>query len=200
LAPLLKSKQVTLSRHPLSLRVRLNAKILYPSGDATLTPAAQKLLREISDVLEKIPHNYPIVIQGYTNSKPIHNYDFRSNWELSTARAVSVVHLFIKNGFPGKQLSAQGFSKYHPLQSDDTAEGLKVNRRVEIVIKAPVAQRLQSRGRPHEVPGAVDAPPRGQLHEVPGAVDALPNDRAGTADAGTADAPNAGAGGAHGGR
>ncbi|HYW76227.1 MAG TPA: OmpA family protein [Gammaproteobacteria bacterium] len=145
LQPLLQSQQVELARHPLSLRIRLNAKILYPSGKAVLTPSAQTLLKKIAGVLNQIPHDYPIVIQGYTNSRPIHTSRFPSNWELSAARAVSVVHLFLANGFPGKQLSAQGFSKYHPLKSDDTRQGLRVNRRVEIVIKAPVAQLLESK-------------------------------------------------------
>lgn len=145
LQPLLRSQQVELARRPLSLRIRLNAKVLYPSGQAKLTPSARKLLKEIAGVLNRIPHDYPIVIQGYTNSRPIHTSRFPSNWELSTARAVSVVHLFLANGFPGEQLSAQGFSKYHPLKSDNTPQGLRVNRRVEIVIRAPVAQLLESR-------------------------------------------------------
>lgn len=145
LASMLSSHQVDLSRQPLSLRIRLNAKILYPSGQATLTPAAQALLDKISGVLQQLPDDFPIVIQGYTNKKPIHTAQFSSNWELSAMRAISVVHLFRTDGMPGKQLSAEGFSKFHPLKDDDSAKALRVNRRVAILIKAPTSDIEQSR-------------------------------------------------------
>lgn len=139
LAPMLSSHQVDLSRQPLSLRIRLNAKILYPSGQAQLTPTAQALLNQVSGVLLQLPDDFPIVIQGYTNKKPIHNAQFPSNWELSAMRAISVVHLFRSDGMPGKQLSAEGFSKFHPLKDDNSADALRVNRRVAILIKAPTS-------------------------------------------------------------
>lgn len=137
LAPMIANHQVNLSRQPLSLRIRLNAKILYPSGQAQLTPQAQKLLTTISGVLNKLPTDFPIVVQGYTNKKPIHTTQFPSNWELSVMRAVSVVHLFQKDGITGQQLSAQGFSKFHPVDKSNTAKALRVNRRVAILIQAP---------------------------------------------------------------
>lgn len=143
LHPLLKTQQVTLSRQPLSLRIRLNAELLFPNAKARLTKPADHLLSRIAVVLRTIPTNYPIIVQGYTNSQPIHTAQFPSNWELSVARAVSVVHLFIKDKITGKQLSAQGFSHYHPLKSNQTAEGLTANRRVEIMIRSPMAAHLE---------------------------------------------------------
>lgn len=137
LAPMIANHEVNLSRQPLSLRIRLDAKILYPSGQAKLTSQAQNLLTKISGVLQNLPPDFPIVIQGYTNKKPIHTASFPSNWELSSMRAVSVVHLFRKNGMPGRQLSAQGFSKFHPVDTSDTPKALRVNRRVAILIQAP---------------------------------------------------------------
>ncbi|MGN8158758.1 OmpA family protein [Salinisphaera sp. SWV1] len=137
LAPMIANHEVNLSRQPLSLRIRLDAKILYPSGQAKLTSRAKTLLTTISGVLQNLPPDFPIVIQGYTNKKPIHTAAFPSNWELSTMRAVSVVHLFRKNGMPGQQLSAQGFSKFHPVDTSDTPKALRVNRRVAILIQAP---------------------------------------------------------------
>lgn len=161
LHPLLKTQQVTLSRQPLSLRIRLNAELLFPNASATLTQPADRLLTKIATVIRSIPTNYPIIVQGYTNNQPIHTAQFPSNWELSVARAVSVVHLFIKDKVTGKQLSAQGFSHYHPLKSNRTAEGLTVNRRVEIVIRSPIAARLEGR----------ESLPKGKSHSVtlPGA-------------------------------
>jgi chemotaxis protein MotB len=151
LRPLLQTQQVTLSSHPMSLRIRLNAKILYPSGQAILTVPAKKVLKKIAGVIAEIPHNYPVVVQGYTDNQPIHTQQFPSNWWLSTARSVSVVNLFMHNGLPGEQLSAQGFSKYHPLKSNATETGRQVNRRVEIVIKSPVAHLLESSKDPAQV-------------------------------------------------
>ena len=142
LQPMLKSQKVKLQEKPLSLRIRLNSKILYQSGSSELESSAKKLLSKIAVVIRKIPNDYPVVIQGYTNKRPIHTRQFPSNWELSTARAVSVVHLFIHDHLPGSQLSAQGFSKYHPLVKTDSAKALKDNRRVEIVIRAPEAAHL----------------------------------------------------------
>lgn len=145
LRPLLATNEVRLSERPLSLRIRLNAEILFTSGRAALMPKARTVLSQIASVIGKIPHDYPIVIQGYTNNEPIHSARFPSNWELSTSRALSVVHLFIHQGFPGGQLSAQGFGKYHPIASNLTSQGLRDNRRVEIVIKSPAAKLLESR-------------------------------------------------------
>lgn len=145
LHPLIKSQQVTLSRQPLSLRIRLNAHLLFPNASATLTQPADHLLTQIATVIRTIPASYPVIVQGYTNDQPIHTARFPSNWELSVARAVSVVHLFIKDKVAGEQLSAQGFSHYHPLKSNRTAAGLTENRRVEIVIRSPMAAHLEGR-------------------------------------------------------
>lgn len=142
LHPMIKDQKVKLQEKPLSLRIRLNSKILYKSGQAHLEPSARQLLNKIAVVIKKIPNDYPVVIQGYTNRLPIHNKQFRSNWELSTARSLSVVHLFLHDHLPGSQLSAQGFSKYRPLINNNSKKALRENRRVEIVIRAPNASRL----------------------------------------------------------
>lgn len=165
LAPLIANHKVNLSRQPLSLRIRLNAKILYPSGQAKLSPHANKLLITISGVLKKLPQNFPIVIQGYTNKKPIHTAQFPSNWKLSVMRAVSVVHLFQNNGIAGKQLSAQGFSKYHPVDKSNTAKALRVNRRVAILIHAPHIRKSE----PHiSLKQAMKMIPGGSSGQKPG--------------------------------
>jgi len=71
-------------------------------------------------------------IDGHTDRIPIHNEIFASNWELSTARAVSVVKFLSQNGIPKNRLAAAGFSKYHPIDPADTPEAYKKNRRIEI--------------------------------------------------------------------
>lgn len=137
LAPQIAQHQIILEEQPLSLTIRLNAQILFASGQAALTQDAKKLLGPIGDVLAKLPKGYLITVQGYTDDRPIHTSLFSSNWNLSTARAVSVVRLFRSRQVPGSALSAQGFSKFKPVASNDTQAGRAANRRVEILITAP---------------------------------------------------------------
>ena len=137
LAPQIAQEQIALIEQPLSLRIRLNAQILFASGQATLTTAAQNLLDPLADTLAKLPTGYLVTVQGYTDDRPIHTAMMTSNWDLSTARAVSVVHLFEDRSVPGESLSAEGFSKYRPVDDNDTEAGRAANRRVEILITAP---------------------------------------------------------------
>ncbi|HTU54265.1 MAG TPA: OmpA family protein [Acetobacteraceae bacterium] len=137
LAPEIASRQIAVLQLPLAIRIRLNAQILFDTGEAGLTKEALAILDPIGDVLAHVPSGYMITIQGYTDNRPIHTAEFASNWELSTARAVSVVKLFRSRNVPGEALSAQGYSKFQPLTSNATAEGRTENRRVEIVITAP---------------------------------------------------------------
>lgn len=137
LAPQLAQEQIALIDLPLSLRIRLNAQILFASGQATLTPAAQTLLDPIADTIAKLPTDYLVTVQGYTDDRPIRTATMSSNWDLSTARAVSVVNLFLNREVPGESLSAEGFSKYRPVSDNDTEAGRAANRRVEILITAP---------------------------------------------------------------
>ena len=137
LAPEIAQQRITLINQPLSLRIRLNAQILFDSGQAVLTPAAQNFLNPLGDTLAKLPTGYLITVQGYTDNRPIRTATFSSNWDLSTARAVSVVQLFRTREVPGESLSAEGFSEYRPIGENDTDGGRAANRRVEIVITAP---------------------------------------------------------------
>lgn len=139
--------EVSILAHTLSLRIRVNATILFPNGQANLTPPAQKLLTTIAGVLATIPPGYQITVQGYTDDRPIHTRQFSSNWALSAARSVSVVELFAAKSIPGDEMSAEGYSKFRPLASNDTATGRSANRRVEIYIAAPNASR-QHVGKP----------------------------------------------------
>lgn len=137
LAPDIARQKIAIINLPLAIRIRLNAEILFDTGQARLTPEALKVLGPVGDVLAHVPEGYLISIQGYTDDRPIRTARFASNWELSTARAVSVVKLFHARGVPGEALSAEGFSKYQPIASNTTEAGRTKNRRVEILITAP---------------------------------------------------------------
>ncbi|MBO8129217.1 MAG: OmpA family protein [Peptococcaceae bacterium] len=107
--------------------------VLFESGKARLTPEAKEIIDEVGLLLLSVP-NY-IRIEGHTDNLPIHTREFPSNWELSVARACSVVQRLIKkHNFPPERLSATGYGEYRPRVPNDTAEHRQINRRVDFVI------------------------------------------------------------------
>jgi chemotaxis protein MotB len=118
-----------------------------------LSDAALPVLKHIADNLKSV--DSPINVQGFTDNVPIHNYDFASNWELSAARAVSVVRLLAREGIDPERLAAIGFGEYRPVASNATAEGRSRNRRVVLVIHTGKQRRADSES---SLPAAVDEP------------------------------------------
>jgi chemotaxis protein MotB len=137
LQPLTAKNEVTIKSEPLTLTIQLNASVLFPDGKAALTPPAVKLLAQVGTSLANLPAPFSIVVQGYTDDKPIATAQFPSNWSLSAARAVSVVQLLQSKGVSGGQLAGEGFGEFAPLDSNATEAGRAKNRRVILVIHAP---------------------------------------------------------------
>ncbi|WP_083521158.1 flagellar motor protein MotB [Alicyclobacillus kakegawensis] len=106
--------------------------VLFPTGKATLTPHAKSTLKALVPFLKKVDNN--IVVEGYTDNRPIHNSQFPSNWELSAARAIGVVHFFADNGIQPERLSGTGYGPYHPVAPNNSDANRQKNRRVNIVI------------------------------------------------------------------
>ena len=107
----------------------------FDSGSADVKLKSEPTISRIADRLRGEPFN--IRIEGHTDNVPIHNSQFASNWQLSTARAVGMTSLFISTyNFPPERISAAGFAEFHPIASNQTAEGRFQNRRVDIVILA----------------------------------------------------------------
>ncbi|ABB14838.1 OmpA/MotB family protein [Carboxydothermus hydrogenoformans] len=107
--------------------------ILFKLGSAELTPQAKAIVRQIGEILLPLP-NY-IRIEGHTDNLPINTSRFPSNWELSTARATSVVHELIDGlHFPPYRLSAVGYGEYRPKVPNTSEQNRQKNRRVDIVI------------------------------------------------------------------
>jgi chemotaxis protein MotB len=111
--------------------VRLPEKVLFPSGSAKLHKDGLVELKKVADVLKGIQGKV-FRVGGFTDDVPIKTAQFPSNWELSTARALSVVHYFESTGIPGAQLAATGFGKFQPTVPNDTPEHRAQNRRIEI--------------------------------------------------------------------
>jgi chemotaxis protein MotB len=120
-------------------RFVFQSEVLFPVGSAEMTPAGQAgitaLAVTIKDIAAEIPPdiNWIMRIDGHTDRQPIRpGFPFASNWELSTARAITVVKLLIANGVPAEHLAATGFADNEPLDPADTPDAYAKNRRIEL--------------------------------------------------------------------
>ncbi len=120
-------------------RFVFQGEVLFPSGSARLSDDGKKVLNQFVSIYKTLERSIPediglnIQIQGHTDTDPISNAEFASNWELSTARAVRVVRYLSLRGIPQNMLSAAGFSEYYPAVADDTESAKRQNRRIEIL-------------------------------------------------------------------
>jgi chemotaxis protein MotB len=113
--------------------VRLGDQILFDPGKTELKKEGQEALRTVTTVLKDIP-NRNFQVAGHTDNIPIKSARFRSNWDLSTARAVEVVNFMIGSGMEPKRLSAAGYADQSPVAGNDTTENKAKNRRIEITL------------------------------------------------------------------
>jgi chemotaxis protein MotB len=137
-----KNGQVSVSQTSRGVMLDINASALFAQGDAALAAAAQNTLAEVAKVL--VDGEQPIEVEGYTDNVPISTPMYPSNWELSSARASSVVRLFINQGVEAKRLTAVGAADNNPEQSNDTPEGRARNRRVTITVLAPELEKIST--------------------------------------------------------
>ena len=113
-------------------------QVLFEESSAVLEPQGIEILELVAEVLRASPNN--ISIEGHTDSRPISSGRYPSNWELSTARATSVLrHLTEHIGFDPARLSAAGYADTRPVAANDTSEGAARNRRVEVVVTSDVS-------------------------------------------------------------
>ena len=116
--------------------IHLSDAILFPPGQADLRPEAQRVLDGIAAIIEPLPN--PIRVEGHTDSTPPPPGSYPDNWELSAMRAVNTVrYLTDVAGLPPQRLSAAGYGEFRPRASNETVEGRRKNRRVDIVIVQP---------------------------------------------------------------
>jgi chemotaxis protein MotB len=113
--------------------VRLGDKILFDPGKTDLKPEGKDALTQVTAVLKELPNrNYQVA--GHTDNAPIKSARFRSNWDLSTARAVEVTNFMIASGMEPKRVSAAGYADQSPVVPNDTPENKAKNRRIEITL------------------------------------------------------------------
>jgi chemotaxis protein MotB len=113
--------------------INLPQDILFASGSADLGTEGQGTLREVAGVLADFTDRR-FQVEGHTDDRPISTSQFPSNWELSAARALSVVKLLVAQGVPPENLSGAGYGEYQPVATNETPEGRRLNRRIEIVM------------------------------------------------------------------
>ena len=114
------------------LEIEINTSVLFPTASADLSVESEQIVRRLGGILAEAPAR--IQVEGHTDARPINNLIFPSNWELSAARAASVVRLFAGAGVAPEEMAAVGFGEFRPTAENTTESGRNQNRRVKIVV------------------------------------------------------------------
>lgn len=139
MSSLISQRMVSVNQTRRGVVIDISASTLFGTGEAILRPGMLGVLRQVSAVLSK--EELPIEVEGHTDDIPIATAQFPSNWELSSARASSVVRMLIDNGVPAKNLTVVGLASNQPLAPNDSQENRARNRRVTITIVSPDMER-----------------------------------------------------------
>jgi len=125
--------QLTVSIEQGRIVINLPNNVLFKSGSAKLNPEGEEALTQIASVLSQFSDRR-FQIEGHTDNKPIKSARFPSNWELSTSRALTVIHLLTDMDVVPENISAAGFGEFRPRADNETEEGRQFNRRIEIIM------------------------------------------------------------------
>lgn len=131
---LIKSGRIQVTIRDGRMVVVLASQVLFDSGRTVIKSEGRKAIEEITQVLQTVKDR-KFQVAGHTDNTPIRAGRFKTNWDLSTARAVAVVDLMQSQGMPPAQLSAAGYGENSPVKNNDTAENRAENRRIEIVLQ-----------------------------------------------------------------
>ncbi|MBB5016615.1 flagellar motor protein MotD [Rehaibacterium terrae] len=134
LSELIERRLVKVTRNHYWLEIEIKSDILFASGVAVPHTPAIDTLERLGEALQPFPN--PLRIEGHTDDVPIHTLQFPSNWELSAARAASVVRIFAGRGVEPARMAVIGYGEFRPLRDNATAEGRNANRRVVVVVLA----------------------------------------------------------------
>ena len=139
LQPYIENNLVEVKRNDFWIELEMNSQLLFLSGEAELSTKAVPVLKKIAEVIRRMPN--VINIEGHTDDEPIDTVEFPSNWDLSSARATTVVREFVKNGISPKRLSAVGYGEFHPVAENNNEAGRNKNRRVVLVLMSQAFAR-----------------------------------------------------------
>jgi len=138
LSPLIERGMISVRRTELWIEVEINSDILFATGASALDVHARDTLATLAGVLRDVPNS--VRVEGHTDNLPIATAQFPSNWELSAARAASVVHLFADHGMQPARLAMVGYGEFRPREDNASADGRNRNRRVMVIVLADSSQ------------------------------------------------------------
>lgn len=141
--------KMSLSMEPRGLVITLRQAAFFPSGGDTIAPETYPSLQKVADAIRHLPN--PVRLEGHTDSIPIRNARFRSNWELSAARSIAMLELFTtRYKLPRERLAIAGYAETIPVDTNETEEGRAHNRRVDIVVLNKAGLTVEpAMGGPH---------------------------------------------------
>ncbi|HTQ36245.1 MAG TPA: flagellar motor protein MotB [Steroidobacteraceae bacterium] len=137
MAPLIMQGLVDVSNADGKLSIAIRSDILFTSGAAAVSGQAEQVIHLLGQVLGRFPVD--VRVEGHTDNVPLEGGPYRSNWELSAARSVSVLQQLIAAGVPPERLSAVGYGEFHPVAPNTTPDGRNVNRRVVLSVESAAA-------------------------------------------------------------
>lgn len=151
---LIKSDQMTVRGNELWVEIELNSSLLFGSGDAMPSDVAFNIIEKVARILK--PFANPVHVEGFTDDLPIRTAQYPTNWELSSARAASIVRLLAMEGVNPARMASVGYGEFQPIAGNDTAEGRARNRRVVLVISRnlEVRRSLTGTGSANATPDA----------------------------------------------
>ncbi len=129
---LIEADQLKVRGNELWIEIELSSSLLFSSGDAVPNGAAFEIIEKVANILA--PYENPIHVEGFTDNQPINTWQFPTNWELSAARAASIVRMLALDGVKPSRLASVGYGEFQPVADNATAEGRARNRRVVLVI------------------------------------------------------------------
>ena len=129
---LIDSQQLTVRGNEMWIEIELKSSLLFPSGDALPQDSAFAIIEKIAKILS--PYENPIQVEGFTDNLPINTAQYPTNWELSSARAASIVRMLAMDGVSPRRLAAVGYGEFQPIADNASAEGRATNRRVVLVV------------------------------------------------------------------
>jgi chemotaxis protein MotB len=144
----IQSGRLSLRMTARGLTISFSQAALFPSGEDEIAPDFYPTIQKIADAINKVRN--PVRAEGHTDSVPIHNSRFRGNWELSAARSIALVERLTNFGVARDRLSIAGYADTDPIDKNDTEEGRRKNRRVDLVI----LNDNGAQGEPERIPAS----------------------------------------------
>ncbi|HVN42898.1 MAG TPA: flagellar motor protein MotD [Steroidobacteraceae bacterium] len=169
LSELVAQDMVNVRAHRQWVEIEIRTDILFASGDARVSEKAVTILTRVAGILAGLPN--PLRVEGHTDNVPIRTAAYPSNWELSAARAASVVHLFMNLGIEPQRMEISGFGEYRPRADNATAAGRDQNRRVLVIVLDPA---LREPGTTPRAGGVEAAAPVAAVAPAPAPMPAAP--------------------------